>query len=519
VHLIDSPFISFEYSMNQNLYALIQSRFPADTSKPLLILPAGRTISYAEADQGAAHFAAVLTDAGVTPGDRVMVQTDKSPEAVMLYLACLRLGSIYIPLNTAYTPTEVDYFLNDAEPTVLVCRSKSLDALSAIAAKAGVAKTFVMDGDGSGSLADAASTAKPLEAIADCSNDDLAAILYTSGTTGRSKGAMLSHENLSSNALTLHEIWAFEDGDVLLHALPIYHVHGLFVALHCALMNGSSIHFLDKFDPDTVIGLLPKSTVMMGVPTFYTRLLTEDGFTSEVSKNIRLFVSGSAPMLAETHVQFTERTGHKILERYGMTEGGMITSNPYDGDRVPGTVGPALHDVQVRICDKDGTPVAAGEIGVLEYKGPNLFKGYWRMPEKTAEEFRSDGFFVSGDNAIMDKEGRVSIVGRDKDLIITGGYNVYPKEIEIEIDQMDGVIESAVIGLPHKDFGEGVTAVVVAKEDGSITEDAIIDALKDKLARFKQPKRVYFVSELPRNAMGKVQKNSLRETYSGTYDS
>ena len=504
--------------MNQNLYALIQSRFPADTSKPFLILPTGRTISYTEADQGAARFAAVLADAGVTPGDRVMVQTDKSPEAVMLYLACLRLGSIYIPLNTAYTPTEVDYFLNDAEPTVLVCRPKSLVALSAIAARAGVTKTFVMDVDGSGSITDAANTATPLEAIANCDSDDLAAILYTSGTTGRSKGAMLSHQNLSSNALTLHEIWAFEDGDILLHALPIYHVHGLFVALHCALMNGSSIHFLDKFDPDTVISLLSQSTVMMGVPTFYTRLLAETAFTSEVSKNIRLFVSGSAPMLAETHVQFTERTGHKILERYGMTEGGMITSNPYDGDRVPGTVGPALPDVEVRICDKEGTPVAVGEIGILEYKGPNLFKGYWRMPEKTAEEFRADGYFISGDNAIMDEDGRVSIVGRDKDLIITGGYNVYPKEIEIEIDQMEGVVESAVIGLPHKDFGEGVTAVIVPTSEDSITEQAVIEALSDKLARFKQPKRVFMVAELPRNAMGKVQKNALRETFNNTFD-
>jgi malonyl-CoA/methylmalonyl-CoA synthetase len=505
--------------MNENLYALIQSRFPTETAKPLLMLPTGRTISYAEADEGAARFAAVLAEAGVTPGDRVMVQTDKSPEDVMLYLACLRLGSIYIPLNTAYTPAEVEYFVGDAEPTVLVCRPRSLDALSKIATKAGVAKTFVMDTDGSGSLTAAATEATPLDTVAECSSDDLAAILYTSGTTGRSKGAMLSHGNLSSNALTLHRIWAFEKNDVLLHALPIYHVHGLFVALHCALMNGSSIHFLDKFDPETVIGLLPQSTVMMGVPTFYTRLLDDPAFTAEASQTIRLFVSGSAPMLAETHALFTERTGHRILERYGMTEGGMITSNPYDGDRIPGTVGPALPDVEVRICDNDGTPVATGEIGVLEYKGPNLFKGYWRMPEKTAEEFRDDGFFISGDNATMDAEGRVSIVGRDKDLIITGGYNVYPKEIEIEIDDMEGVHESAVIGLPHKDFGEGVTAVVVAKDGASIAESDIIDALKDKLARFKQPKKVFFVPELPRNAMGKVQKVALRETYDKTYNS
>jgi malonyl-CoA/methylmalonyl-CoA synthetase len=504
--------------MNENLYALIQDRFPDDLSAPLLMLPDGRNLSWAETDQGCARIATVLAETGVVAGDRVMVQTDKSPEAVMLYLACLRLGCIYIPLNTAYTPAEVDYFLNDAEPVVLVCRPRSLEALSVIAEKAGVHRTFVMDADGSGSLADAAANASAMETIAECGIDDLAAILYTSGTTGRSKGAMLSHGNLSSNALTLHRIWAFEPGDILLHALPIYHVHGLFVALHCALMNGSSIHFLDKFDPATVVDLLPKSTVMMGVPTFYTRLLAEPSFTAEACRTMRLFVSGSAPMLAETHVQFTERTGHRILERYGMTEGGMITSNPYDGDRVPGTVGPALPDVEVRICDKEGTPVAVGEIGILEYKGPNLFKGYWRMPEKTAEEFRADGYFISGDNAIMDEDGRVSIVGRDKDLIITGGYNVYPKEIEIEIDQMEGVVESAVIGLPHKDFGEGVTAVIVPTSEDSITEQAVIEALSDKLARFKQPKRVFMVAELPRNAMGKVQKNALRETFNNTFD-
>ena len=503
--------------MNENLYSLILSRFPEDRSAPFMMLPSGRNVSWTETDQGSARMAAVLAGSGVVPGDRVVVQTGKSPEAVMLYLACLRLGCIYIPLNTAYTPTEVDYFLGNAEPKVLVCRPGSVEGLTGIAEKAGVARTFVMDAEGKGSLTDEAAAATPLDDIALCDKDDLAAILYTSGTTGRSKGAMLSHENLSSNAQTLHRIWAFEPGDVLLHALPIYHVHGLFVALHCALMNGSSIHFLDKFDPATVIGLLPKSTVMMGVPTFYTRLLDDPAFTADACQTMRLFVSGSAPMLAETHVLFTERTGHKILERYGMTEGGMITSNPYDGDRVPGTVGPALPDVSVRICDKDGQPVAAGEIGVLEYKGPNLFKGYWRMPEKTAEEFRDDGFFISGDNAIMDEDGRVSIVGRDKDLIITGGYNVYPKEIEIEIDQMNGVVESAVIGLSHKDFGEGVTAVVVAKADAGITEQEIIQALEGKLARFKQPKRVFFVEELPRNAMGKVQKNALRETFASTY--
>lgn len=503
--------------MNDNLYALFQSRFPADTSQPFLMLPEGRTVTYAETDATAARMAQVLVDSGVVVGDRVVAQVDKSPEAAMLYLACLRVGAVYIPLNTAYTPAEVDYFLGDAEPRVLVCRPKSETDLLPIASKTGVAKVFVMDTDGSGTFNDAAANTAPLEAIVESGADDLAAILYTSGTTGRSKGAMLTHKNLASNALTLHALWQFAPGDVLLHALPIYHVHGLFVALHCALLNGSAVHYLAKFDPDTVLRLLPSATVMMGVPTFYTRLLDTPGFTKDVCTNVRLFISGSAPMLAETHAAFTDLTGHRILERYGMTEGGMVTSNPYDGDRVPGTVGFALPDVDVRICDPDGTPVAPGEIGVLEYKGPNTFIGYWRMPEKTKEEIRDNGFFISGDNATMDADGRVSIVGRAKDLIITGGFNVYPKEIEIEIDDIAGVKESAVIGLPHADFGEGVTAVVVLDGSTDVTEQDIIAPLADKLARFKQPKRVFFVDALPRNTMGKVQKNVLRDDYADTY--
>lgn len=502
---------------NANLYALFQSRFPTDADAPFLRLPSGRCVTYAQTDDGAARMAAVLAEAGVTAGDRVVVQVDKSPEAVWLYLACLRAGAIYIPLNTAYTPAEVEYFLGDAEPRVLVCRPESLDALTPIAQAAGVARTFVMDAAGAGTLSDAAAAAAPLAAITPRTGDDLAAILYTSGTTGRSKGAMLSHNNLASNALTLHKLWAFEPGDVLLHALPIYHVHGLFVALHCAILNGSAVHFLAKFDARTVLDLLGRSTVMMGVPTFYTRLLEMPDFTHESCAGMRLFVSGSAPMLAETHTEFEARTGLRILERYGMTEGGMITSNPYDGERVAGTVGFAIPGVQVRICDPDGNPVPAGEIGVLEYKGPNLFKGYWRMPEKTAAEFRPDGFFISGDNAKMDADGRVTIVGRAKDLIISGGFNVYPKEIEIEIDDIPGVKESAVVGLPHPDFGEGVAAVVVVEPDAKLDEAAVVAALAGKLARFKQPKRVFFVDDLPRNTMGKVQKNVLRDTYAETF--
>ncbi|PCI32670.1 MAG: malonyl-CoA synthase [Alphaproteobacteria bacterium] len=480
---------------NANLYALFQSRFPDDLDKPFLQQEDGACLSYGEMDQLSARMAALLTTRKITKGDRILVQVEKSMEAVCLYLACLRVGAIYLPLNTAYTAHEVAYFIGNASPALLVGNfpaqplpSLTLDQLCAEAA-----------------------TCPPRHSVELMSSDDLAAILYTSGTTGRSKGAMLSHGNLASNALTLHDIWHWQQDDILLHALPIFHVHGLFVALHCALLGGSTVWFLPRLDADALIRLIPKSTVLMGVPTFYTRLLAHGGFTKDLCQKMRLFISGSAPLLAETFHQFEAITGQRILERYGMTEAGMITSNPYDGPRIAGTVGPALPDVEVRICGEDGRQLPAGEIGSLEYKGPNLFKGYWEMPKKTAEDMRPDGFFISGDLAIADQDGRISIVGRSKDLIISGGFNIYPKGIESVLDLLPGVLESAVVASPHPDLGEAVMAVVVRTDNSPLTEQDILDQLSDQLARFKQPRKVIFTDALPRNTMGKVQKNILRD--------
>lgn len=504
--------------MNQNLYALLRGRFPADLSQTAIETIDGGEISYGELDADAARMANALVARGVRPGDRVMVKVGKSVTAVCLYLGCLRAGAVYLPLNTAYTAAEVDYFMADAEPTVAVCDPSAREAFEKLAARHGTAHVLTLDSDGVGSLSEAAVAASDTHETEPREGDDLAAILYTSGTTGRSKGAMLSHANLGSNAIALHEIWGFVPGDVLLHALPIFHVHGLFVALHCALLNASRILFLPKFDLNAVLDRLPRSTVFMGVPTFYTRLLQSAEFRPEICANMRLFISGSAPMLAETFDDFEARSGHTILERYGMTEAGMITSNPYDGARIASTVGYALPEVQTRVADDEGNILAAGEIGVLEITGPNVFKGYWRLPEKTAEEFRPDGWFVTGDMSTMEADGRVAIVGRAKDLIISGGLNVYPKEIESLIDELDGVGEAAVIGLAHPDFGEAVTAVVTPDPDGpTITEADVIDALADKLAAFKRPKRVFFVETLPRNAMGKVQKKQLRDDYEDTF--
>jgi malonyl-CoA/methylmalonyl-CoA synthetase len=378
---------------------------------------------------------------------------------------------------------------------------------------AGVPVVFSLGALGEGELVDAAAAAEPSEQIVEVAADDLAAILYTSGTTGLSKGAMLSHANLASNAQVLHDYWHWQPDDVLLHALPIFHVHGLFVALHCALLGGSRVIFVPRFDTAKMIEKLPEATVMMGVPTFYTRLLESAGFTRELCAGMRLFVSGSAPLLADTHRDFEARTGHRILERYGMTEAGMITSNPYSGERLAGTVGFALPGVSARVADEQGRELPRGEAGVLEISGPNVFRGYWQMPEKSAEEFRPDGWFITGDIAVMADDGRVTIVGRAKDLIISGGFNVYPKEIEAQIDELPGVRESAVIGVPHRDFGEGVTAVVVPDGSDKLSEQSVVQALGDRLARFKQPKRVFIVDELPRNTMGKVQKNVLRDIY------
>jgi malonyl-CoA/methylmalonyl-CoA synthetase len=505
--------------MSENLYDVLATGFPPDRSRPVMHLDDGTTLTYADLEAQAGRYARLLRDLGVEPGDRIAVQTDKSANAVFLYLGAVRMGAVYLPLNVGYTAAEMEYFLGDATPALVVCRPQAEEAMRGIAGKTGVPHVHTMDAQGGGSLTDAAAGLEPLGESYPAGPDELAAILYTSGTTGRSKGAMLTHRNLSSNALALKEIWGFRPGDVLLHMLPIFHVHGLFVAINTTLANGSEMHFLSKFDADTAVRLLPRCTVMMGVPTFYVRLLATPAFTKEVAANMRLFVSGSAPLLEETFQVFEERTGMRILERYGMTECGMITSNPYaeapGRERRAGTVGFALPDVEVRVADDEGTVLDTDEIGVLEVKGPNVFKGYWQMPEKTAEEFRADGFFVTGDMSKIDGEGYVHIVGRAKDLVISGGYNVYPKEIELVIDQLPGVVESAVVGLPHPDFGEAVTAIV--KRNGDIGEQEIVEACAKQLAKFKVPKRVFFVEELPRNTMGKVQKADLRKTFGETF--
>ncbi|MBA4013508.1 MAG: malonyl-CoA synthase [Phenylobacterium sp.] len=463
-----------------NLYELLASRFPADRSKPAFLLPDGRAISYGALEDDVARTAALLVEYEVEPGDRVALQSEKSVEAVVVYLATLKVGAVFLPLNTAYTEAEIDYFMDDAQPVLFVEDAVEL-------------------------VADARSREPLLETLAR-SEDDLASIIYTSGTTGRSKGAMLSHGNLAANAQALHAAWGFSESDVLLHALPIFHVHGLFVALHCAFLSGAPMVWLAKYDDAQVLAGLPKSTVMMGVPTFYTRLLANPGFTREAAAHMRVFISGSAPLLESTFVEFEARTGQRILERYGMSEAVIITSNPLEGERIAGSVGYPLPGVELRIGGGEAT-------GTIEIKGPSVFGGYWQMPEKTAQEFTDDGFFITGDVGRQDADGRVWISGRAKDLIISGGFNVYPKEIELILDEMDGVTESAVIGLPHPDFGEAVAAVVI----GSGDEGAMIAALREQLAAFKTPKKVFFVDELPRNAMGKVQKNLLRERYAGTF--
>ncbi|MFK4395672.1 malonyl-CoA/methylmalonyl-CoA synthetase [Bradyrhizobium elkanii] len=455
--------------------------------------------------------------AAVKPGDRVAAQTEKSVSALVLYLATVRAGGVYLPLNTAYTLNELEYFITDAEPALVVCDPSKQDGIKAIAAKVG-AKVETLDASGKGSLTEAADKAAKEFATVPRGNNDLAAILYTSGTTGRSKGAMLSHDNLASNSYSLVDYWRFSDKDVLIHALPIYHTHGLFVASNVTLFARASMIFLPKFDPDVIIKLMARATVMMGVPTFYTRLLQNPGLNKDATGHMRLFISGSAPLLADTHREWSARTGHAVLERYGMTETNMNTSNPYDGDRVPGAVGFALPGVSVRVTDPEsGKELPRETIGMIEVKGPNVFQGYWRMPEKTKAEFRGDGFFITGDLGKIDDNGYVHILGRGKDLVISGGFNVYPKEIESEIDAMPGVIESAVIGVPHADFGEGVTAVLVCSKGADVSEASVLKALDGRLAKFKMPKRVFVVEELPRNAMGKVQKNILRDTYKNIY--
>ena len=494
--------------MDANLYTLFDEHV-ADPAAPCLVVPNGPVVHYGELAALSARIAHALVDAGCRPGDRVAVQTEKHWTVVPLYLAALRAGLVYLPLNTGYQRAELDYFFGDAEPRVVVCGSERLGVVAATARDATV---LTLDATG-GELLDRAEGKSELFDTVARAPDDLAAILYTSGTTGRSKGAMLTHRNLASNALALVEAWGFTRGDVLLHALPVYHVHGLFVAIHCVLLSGSRMLWLPKFDVHEVLALLPRATVMMGVPTFYTRLLAEPSFGRAHTEGVRLFVSGSAPLLPETFREFEERTGERILERYGMTETGMNTSNPLDGPRIGGTVGPPLPGVSVRIVGDDGAPCAPGTIGAIQVRGPNVLKGYWKLPEKTREEFTGDGWFRTGDMGEWTPEGYLRIVGRAKDLIITGGLNVYPKEIEERIDAMDGVVESAVIGVPHPDFGEAVTAVVVAKPGHALTESAIVAALKAEIAGFKVPKRVFFAADLPRNSMGKVMKAELRHRF------
>ena len=477
----------------------------------------GRAFTFSDIWTLAGQMAGALAEAGVRGGDRVAVQVDKSPEAITLFLACARLGAIYLPLNTAYTLAEVDYFVGDAEPTALIVMPERHEALSELGRRHGVAAVLSLGIKGDGTFMDKTRAQPKGFQDAKVEWSDLAAILYTSGTTGRSKGAMLTHGNLTSNALCLIDTWRFSASDVLIHALPVYHTHGLFTATNTLLLSGGTMLFRQKFDAEDVMRLMPEATAMMGVPTFYTRLLQHEGLTREATAHMRLFISGSAPLLADTHREFHARTGHAIIERFGMTETNMNTSNPYDGERIAGTVGLPLPGVDIRIGDPDsGRPLATGEIGMIEVRGPNVFKGYWRMPEKTASEFRPDGFFVTGDLGRIGDNGYVSIVGRGKDLIITGGFNVYPKEVESEIDSIEGVVESAVIGLPHADFGEGVTAVVV-RSGTDVLEKDIIKALENRLAKFKLPKQVIFIEDLPRNAMGKVQKNILRQTYADLY--
>ncbi|MES0038719.1 malonyl-CoA synthase [Mesorhizobium sp. M0046] len=503
--------------MSNHLFDAFRARMPAP-ERLLMEAEDGRSISYGEMLARSAQLAHALSQLGVEAGDRVAVQVEKSPEAIFLYLACLRAGAIFLPLNTAYTLTELDYFFRDAEPRLVVCDPARVTEIGALAQASGAA-VATLGSKGEGSLTDRAS-----EAAVDFHDvargpDDLAAILYTSGTTGRSKGAMLSHENLASNARVLVDLWRFTAADVLIHALPVFHTHGLFVATNVVLMAGASMLFETKFDPARIVSLLPCATALMGVPTFYVRLLQQDGLNRQAAKNIRLFISGSAPLLAETHRAWRERTGHAILERYGMTETNMDTSNPYDGERRAGTVGFPLPGVSLRIADPDGETLARGEVGMIEVKGPNVFCGYWHMPEKTRAEFRDDGFFITGDLGLIDPDGYVHIIGRGKDLIISGGYNIYPKEVESEIDALPGVAESAVIGVAHPDFGEGVTAIVVRTPGSAISAAGIVEAIAGRLARYKHPKRVIFVDELPRNTMGKVQKNLLRETYKDLYTS
>jgi malonyl-CoA/methylmalonyl-CoA synthetase len=501
-----------------NLYAALRANFPADLDATAISTADGEALHYTwrDLERGSAMIANLLQSLQLPAGARVAVQTEKSVEALLLYLAVLRAGLVYLPLNTAYQAGEIEYFIGNAEPSVVVCASRNFGWVSKIAFKAGTRNVFTLDDDRRGSLLDRAAMHSDRHEVVNCAGDELAAILYTSGTTGRSKGAMLSHGNLLSNARTLKSYWGWRRSDVLIHALPIFHVHGLFVASHGALLAGAKMIWFARFDAREVLRRLSEATVFMGVPTLYVRLLAEPGLDRQACRRMRLFIAGSAPLLIETFDAWRERTGHTILERYGMSETVMLSSNPYDaaqGERRGGTVGFPLPGVGLRVHDDQGRPLPAGEIGNIQVRGPNVFAGYWRMPEKTAEEFTADGWFKTGDVGSVAADGYVRIVGRSKDLIISGGYNVYPAEIEACINELPGVAESAVIGVPHPDFGEAVVAVVVPKPAQAVQPASIGSALKASIANFKVPKAVFVVDELPRNTMGKVQKNLLRDQH------
>ena len=498
--------------MNASIFAAFEAIAREADDAPFLEADDGQIVSYAQMLDTTARYANALVRLGVRPGDRVAVQIDKSARNYCLYLATLRMGATYLPLNTAYQPNELAYFLEDAEPRVFVCEPADYAAKSELARRHGVAHVMTLTDEGAGTLDVMANDESNAFDTAQVSGDEVALIIYTSGTTGRPKGAMLTHAGLLSNGRALTKLWRFTDKDVLLHALPLFHAHGLFISGHCALFSRSRLLFLKKFNAEQVLSLLPRATVMMGVPTFYTRLLDQPGFTAASTSNMRLFVSGSAPLLAETNRDFQQRTGQIVLERYGMTESAIITSNPFAGERRIGSVGKAVDGVEVRIADDQDQPLPADQIGGIQIRGSGVMKGYWRKPEKTAEEFTADGWFRTGDQGTLGNDGYLTIVGRAKDLVISGGYNVYPKEVEMAIDALPGVGESAVIGVPDRDFGEAVTAVVVRKDD-SLTGEQIIKSLKSQLANYKVPKHVHFVHELPRNAMGKVMKNVLRDTY------
>jgi malonyl-CoA/methylmalonyl-CoA synthetase len=501
---------------NENFFAALRAAFPRDLDAAAVETDNGLVYSWRDLDRATAMIANLLQSLRLPPASRIAVQVEKSVEGMMLYLATLRAGHIFLPLNTAYQSAEIEYFIGNAEPAVVVCSSKNFGWVSKLAFKAGTRHVFTLDENRTGSLLERAAHCSDRHEIAPIASGDVACIVYTSGTTGRSKGAMLTHGNMLSNALVLKDYWGWREGDVLIHALPIFHVHGLFVAIHGALLNGSKMIWLHKFDPKLVIAKMPEATVFMGVPTLYVRMLAERSLTREQASHMRLFISGSAPLLIETFNEWRERTGQTILERYGMSETIMLTSNPYDpkdGERRGGTVGFALPGVGVRVRDDQGSDVPAGEIGGIQVRGPNVFKGYWRMPEKTKEEFTADGWFKTGDVGKIDADGYVTIVGRSKDLIISGGYNVYPAEVEGYINEIPGVAESALVGVPHPDFGEVGVAVVIPKAGAKLDAEQIVATLKARLANFKIPKRCFVVGELPRNTMGKVQKNLLREQH------